>query len=311
MAIQVNTNVSSLMTQRVAVNQTNQLTNIYNRLASGNRINSAKDDAAGLQISDRLLSQIAGLFQGNRGSNDGLAFAQTAEGAMDEMSGMLQQARSLAVQAANGTNTAQDRQALQTQANQLFSEIDRIAQVSTYGGKQLLAGATADSIYGNAGAPQNADGTTPAGDMTLQVGANAGDTIDFSVDSFQIADLVQNADAESAGVVLDQATNTVSVDFSSSGNAQAAIGSIDAMIAQVDSQRSELGAIQNRLDSTINNQSNVAINEADARSRIYDTDYASETSNMAQRNILEQAAIAMMIHARNRPQSTLQLLGAM
>ena len=149
MAVYVNTNVSSLNGRRYLNNVQNQLTTTYQRLSSGMRINSAKDDAAGLQIADRLTTQINGLNQGNRNTNDGIALAQTIEGALDETSSMLQKIRTLAVQSANGTNTADDRKALATEGNALVAEITRIAQQTKFGGKTVLNGATsADTIYG-------------------------------------------------------------------------------------------------------------------------------------------------------------------
>ncbi|MEE1286761.1 MAG: flagellin, partial [Ruminobacter sp.] len=140
MALYVNTNISSKNAQRMLANSTNSLDTSYKRLASGLRINSAKDDAAGLQISNRLTSQINGLEQGNRNAQDGISYAQTAEGAMDEMTTMFQRIRTLALQSANGTNSAKDRKALQEEVTQLCSEIDRIAKDTTFGGEKILNG---------------------------------------------------------------------------------------------------------------------------------------------------------------------------
>ena len=178
MAVYVNTNFSALQGQRHLNNVNNQLTTTYQRLSSGMRINSAKDDAAGLQISDRLTSQINGLNQGNRNASDGIALAQTIESGMSEIEGMLQKIRTLAVQANNGTNTAADREALSKEASALGNEISRIAKKTTYGGKTVLNGTDVQgknsSIY--------ADGTAgDPGKMTLQVGSNKGDTISFDV----------------------------------------------------------------------------------------------------------------------------------
>ena len=141
MAVYVNSNVSSLQGQRYLNNATNSLTTTYQRLSSGLRINSAKDDAAGLQISDRLTSQINGLNQGNKNANDGIAFAQTVEGALEEVSSMFQKVRTLAVQAKNGTNTKTDRKAIATEMSSLFNEVQRIANQTTYGGQKILGGA--------------------------------------------------------------------------------------------------------------------------------------------------------------------------
>ena len=163
MAVYVNTNYSALQGQRYLGNVQNQLTTTYQRLSSGMRINSAKDDAAGLQIADRLTSQINGLNQGNRNASDGIALAQTIESGIDEISGMLQKVRTLAVQAANGTNTAEDRTALAKEASALVAEMDRISAQTTYGGKSVLAGATSTSIYTKAAQ------ASVGGKMVLQV----------------------------------------------------------------------------------------------------------------------------------------------
>ena len=163
MAVYVNTNYSALQGQRYLGNVQNQLTTTYQRLSSGMRINSAKDDAAGLQIADRLTSQINGLNQGNRNASDGIALAQTIESGIDEIAGMLQKVRTLAVQAANGTNTAEDRTALAKEASSLVAEMQRIATQTTYGGKTVLGGNTTQSIYSG-----GAD-WTKAGTMVLQV----------------------------------------------------------------------------------------------------------------------------------------------
>ena len=177
MALYVNTNVSSINGQRKLTNATNALNVSYQRLASGLRINSAKDDAAGLQISDRLTSQINGLGQGNRNCNDGIAFAQTIEGAMDEMTNMLQRIRTLSIQAANGTYSQEDRKSIQQELTQLSHEFTRIACKTTYAGKQVLAG------FYKAGAPAGHPGNSLSsmigsdGSVTFQVGANANDTI--------------------------------------------------------------------------------------------------------------------------------------
>ncbi len=313
MAIYVNTNVSSLNGQRFLNNANNALNTTYQRLSSGLRINSAKDDAAGLQIADRLTSQINGLNQGNRNTNDGIALAQTIEGGMDEIHTMLQSIRTLAVQAANGTNTAEDRKALEDEANQLVSEINRIAQQTTYGGKLVLDGADgtnvgSKTIYNNKGSE---------GQLTLQVGANSGDKITFEVSSFKFSSIMKAGGGKtdaSGGFVASNAklangTKAVGVSFSSASSAMKVIESMDIAIKQVDTQRSDLGAIQNRLESTIRNQSNVAVNEADARSRIQDADFAEESANLSQQSIIQQAAASMLMQANMRPQLGLSLIG--
>ena len=328
MAVYVNTNVSSLSGQRYLNNATNSLTTTYQRLSSGLRINSAKDDAAGLQISDRLTSQINGLNQGNRNANDGIAFAQTAEGALDEISSMFQKVRTLAVQANNGTNTASDKQAIATEMSSLLTEVQRIAKQTTYGGKTILNGNADTSIYSNAEAAGSKN-TLVAGSMTFQVGSNSGDTISMSVENYNFSHIFSAADKAAGGGVFkdfygnDSTTKDKLINFSADtvtvslthaaadgvGTAESMISIMDKMIASVDSTRANLGAMQNRLESSIRNQSNVATNESDARSRIRDADFAEESANLSQQSIIQQAATSMLMQANTRPQLGLSLLG--
>ena len=302
MGIYVNTNVSSLNGRRYLNNVQNQLTTTYQRLSSGLRINSAKDDAAGLQISSRLTTQINGLNQGNRNASDGIALAQTIEGAMDETTNMLQKIRTLAVQAANGTNTEADRKALDTEATALVAEIDRIASQTKFGGKTVLDGSDkgATSIYST--------NNGSAGKLTLQVGANKGDTISFDVANMKFTKAMELAGYKAANVntFWDNAKKLL---LSTAAGAQATIEAIDKIIGAVDSQRAGLGAIQNRLESSIRNQANVSANQADARSRIRDADFAEESANLSQQSIIQQAATSMLMQANTRPQLGLSLLG--
>ena len=319
MAVFVNTNYSALQGQRYLGNVQNQLTTTYQRLSSGMRINSAKDDAAGLQIADRLTSQINGLNQGNRNASDGIALAQTMEAGMDEISGMLQKMRTLTVQAANGTNTAEDRKALGKEMESLANEVTRIATKTTFAGKTILNGQIAGSIFGD---PAQAGGNNPAGTtgtMTLQVGSNKGDTISFTSDSVIFSKLATNtgliANADKMFTIAADGKITVDmtkVDFSDATKDNyigKAIELFDTMIATVDGKRADLGALQNRLESSIRNQSNVAANEADARSRIRDADFAEESANLSQQSIIQQAAASMLMQANTRPQLGLSLLG--
>ena len=307
MAVYVNTNVSSLNGRRYLNNVQNQLTTTYQRLSSGMRINSAKDDAAGLQIADRLTTQINGLNQGNRNTNDGIALAQTIEGALDETTNMLQKIRTLAVQSANGTNTAEDRKALATEGTSLVAEITRIAQQTKFGGKTVLNGATsADTIYGSQVAAAD---RSKGAKLTLQVGANKGDEIAFDVAAFTFKDILAQVkgNANDGSKAVD--ANATAILLSTASGAKAAINLMDAMIGKVDSQRSGLGAIQNRLESSIRNQSNVSANQADARSRIRDADFAEESANLSQQSIIQQAATSMLMQANSRPQLALSMLG--
>jgi flagellin len=303
MSIYVNTNVSSINTTNKLTKATNSLDTTYKRLSSGLRINSAKDDAAGLQISNRLTSQINGLKQGNRNANDGIALAQTAEGALDEVHNMLQRIRTLSVQSANGTNTTADRASIQEEVNNLCAEITRISCKTTFGGQKILAG-TKD--------PKN-NLLTNDGKVEFQVGANYNDTISISLsEGFSIDDMTKKAGV-SAGTfsMIADADGVKGGAFgvSTAENAQKTLKGIDGIIAFVDKKRGQLGAVQNRLESTIANQSNIAENESDARSRIRDTDYAEEAANLSQQNIIQQAASSMLTQANARPQIALSLLG--
>lgn len=286
MAMYVNTNVSSLNAQRNLSKSTSALDTAYTRLASGLRINSAKDDAAGLQISNRLTSQINGLDQGNRNANDGISLAQTAEGAMDEITTMLQRIRTLAQQSANGSNSTDDRAALQAEVNALSDEITRISQDTTFGGKNLLDG-------------------SPGANFDFQVGAYANQVISFTLTShaFGIDGL-----AKATAVTTVFASGIDGINIKTACAAQLVLAGVDQLIEAVDSKRSELGAVQNRLDSTIRNQESISENVSAARARIRDADFATETANMTKENILQQAASTVLAQANQRPQAALQLL---
>ena len=308
MALYVNTNVSSINGRRNLTNATNNLNTTYQRLSSGLRINSAKDDAAGLQISDRLTSQINGLNQGNRNTNDGLAFCQTVEGAMDEMTTMLQRIRTLAVQSSNGTNSQADRDAIQQEVTQLSQEITRIACQTKFGGETVLAGG---------GAGKLADTN---GNIKMQVGAYSGDTLTLT--GFSTGYTISGISGRTANAVTANGNSTnddgliattgdgaARFSVSSQEDATKSITGVDNLIAVIDKQRAHLGAMQNRMESTIRNQSNISMNVSDARSRIRDTDFAEEAAKLSQQSIIQQAASTMLTQANSRPQIALSLLG--
>jgi flagellin len=397
MALTINTNVASLNAQRNLGSSQADLNTSMQRLSSGLRINSAKDDAAGLAISDRMTAQIRGLNQAARNANDGISLAQTAEGALQESTNILQRIRELAVQSANDTNTQNDRESLQAEVSQLQDELDRIADTTQFNGKTLLNG---DQVGDDA--------------FTFQVGANAGveQTISFGIDSAKTAELGEAGEvlasavaatestsdleftADTAGVdgntdfTLDFASGTVSatsatlnaetgvitvsigtasgagtassvaaaldaeldsegytvaaasgasttftsgdenvsvsiegganeaavstvdgIDISTRLGAVAAITSVDNALSEIDSARGELGAVQNRFESTISNLQNVSENLTAARSRILDADIAQETSAMTKNNILQQAGVSILAQANQAPQLALSLLG--
>ena len=247
---------------------------------------------------------------------------------MDEISGMLQKIRTLAVQASNGTNTTADKQALSKEASSLATEITRIAKQTTFAGKTILNGKQTNSIDpiagggggGNPGpqppqppAPAPGGGGTGATQsITLQVGSNKGDTISFNLVNLQFSAIGKGANiadnnfiaANGAGdkAFIKGANDAITINFTAAGTASEIIGFMDQMIGYVDSQRADLGATQNRLESSIRNQSNVAANEADARSRIRDADFAQESANLSQQSIIQQAAASMLMQA-NTPVS--------
>ena len=307
MALYVNTNVSSINAQRKLANSTLALNTSYQRLSSGLRINSSKDDAPGLQISDRLTSQINGLNQGNRNANDGIALAQTIEGALDETTNMLQRIRTLAVQAANGTNTQKDRVALQEEVTSLCQEITRIGQKTTFAGAHVLMSKGAQGVD----TLKNAKG-----EYYFQVGANAQDMITLAMSKgFHLSGIAcmakltgqDNANATKSGLL--KVGNTIRWTVCQASFAQATLANIDKVIEAVDSRRAALGAVQNRMESTIRNQSSIAENESDARSRIRDTDFASETAALTQNQIIQQASQTILSQANQRPTVALSLLG--
>ncbi|MEJ6656993.1 MAG: flagellin domain-containing protein [Pseudomonas sp.] len=272
MALTVNSNIASLNAQRNLSGSTNALSTAMERLSSGSRINSAKDDAAGLQISNRLTSQINGLNVAVKNANDGISIAQTAEGAMQESTNILQRMRELALQSANGSNGAEDRAALQKEVVQLRDELTRIAETTAFGGQKLFDGNFTD--------------------VAFQVGSEVGETISFSLTN------------------IDATTLTVgAIDISDVAGAEAAIAAIDVGMKAIDEQRADLGAVQNRFDSTISNLQNIAENASAARSRIMDTDYAVETANLTKNQIMQQAGTAMLSQANQLPQAVLSLLG--
>mgnify|MGYP006173899729 CR=1 FL=1 len=274
MALYVNTNTSSLNAQRQLFNSGNALDTAFKRLSSGFRINSAADDAAGLQISNRLTSQINGLDQAARNANDGISLAQVAEGAMDEITNSLQRIRTLAIQSQNGINSSSDRLALQKEVSALKAEISRIATTTQFGGVKLL-----DGKYSS----------------TFLVGANAGQTISVNI-------------SRTGGGFGTSGLGLSTLSISSLAGASRALASIDSAISIIDSKRADLGAIQNRFQSTIRNLSNIVENISAARSRIKDTDFAKETAELTRAQILQQASTTILSQANQRPQSALSLL---
>ena len=402
MALTVNTNVASLNAQRNLGGSSSALQTSLERLSSGSRINSAKDDAAGLQISNRLTSQVNGLGVAVRNANDGISLAQTAEGALQETTNILQRMRDLALQSANGSNSAEDRESLNKEVVQLKSEIDRISETTSFGGQKILDGtfgsrdfqvgsnanetikvavgkmdsealigeiAEAVSVGATLASTVDVTGTpiaaANAGEITLQVGSQdaievsivEGDTAesivqrindknisgltaavstdglsvelessvagtaDITAGDITIADAAGNTNGTAAAVFTavtatgadtTTAATTGSVndiDISTAEGAQAAIQIVDGAIGIIDSQRADLGAIQNRFESTISNLQNVSENVSAARGRVQDTDFAAETAALTKNQILQQAGTSILAQANQLPQAVLSLLG--
>lgn len=392
----INTNVASLNAQRNLTNTNNDLQTTFKRLSSGLRINSAKDDAAGLQIANRLSAQIGGLKQSSRNANDGISVAQTAEGALQESTNILLRIRDIAIQSANGTNGPEEREALQAEVEQLQVELNRIATTTRFGSNKLLDGSfsavfqvgakayeTIGFSIGNfdtetlgttGGQAAVVTGTTAStfavtsgnDEITFNVGINTAGTAPQttnhvvtipegtynSLDSlvaeinFQIgldADLANKVVAannngtlefrtpgtgadQAIGVaeestlfgvgttaVTDLGANTggasvASIDISTAYGAQIGLAIADTAIKEIDSTRGDLGAIQNRLVTTISNLQNTSENVSAARSRIQDTDYAEETSALAKNQVLQQAGLSILSQANASSQSVLSLL---
>ncbi|TRO07468.1 flagellin [Ectopseudomonas mendocina] len=402
MALTVNTNIASLNTQRNLNNSSKALDTSLQRLSTGSRINSAKDDAAGLQIANRLTSQINGLNVAVKNSNDGISMAQTAEGALEQSTNILQRMRDLSLQSANGSNSDEERKALNSEVTELKKELNRISNTTTFGGKKLLDGSfetttfqvgsaanetisvkidemSTDSLKGKfyestiagaeaagtssaltsgasisvsitvAGAQKTLSANVKAGadaaginqaiasainDANLGVGAFIdGDTISLmskvdaddgsdeltalsyqvSFDNEDDADLFSNVDHETDVEWEDDGavqTQTVAqVDITTVKGSQEAIFAIDQAIQSIDSQRADLGAVQNRFGNTISNLQNIAENVSAARGRIQDTDFAAETANLTKNQILQQAGTAILAQANQLPQAVLSLLG--
>jgi flagellin len=319
MALFVNTNISSLNAQRQMSNSSSALDTTFQRLSSGQRINSAKDDAAGLQIANRLESQIQGLNQGVRNANDGISLAQTAEGAMDEVTSMFQRMRTLASQAANGSNTDEDRLALQEELQALATEVNRVASDTTFGGQNLLDGSYSASFQVGGDAVQTigfsmqdvgGNSMSAQGGFTLSGIAS----IASAIGNAGLTTLAAGVSAISGAAIAG--TNDFgttfregSISVSSQANAQFVLAGMDAMIAVVDKKRAELGAVQNRFESTIRNQTNIAENLSAAKSRIKDADFAKETAALTRNQILQQASQTILSQANQRPQAALSLLG--
>ncbi|EHK7405259.1 TPA: flagellin [Vibrio parahaemolyticus] len=377
MAITVNTNVAALVAQRHLTSATDMLNQSMERLSSGKRINSAKDDAAGLQISNRLQSQMRGLDVAVRNANDGISIMQTAEGAMNEVTNIMQRMRDLSLQSANGSNSQAERTALQEEVTALNDELNRIAETTSFGGRKLLNGTFGKSSFQIGAASGEAvqielksmrtDGLDMGGfsyvaqgraDSDWQVKESANDlTMSFTNRSGETEKIQINAkagdDIEELATYINGQTDKVTasvnekgqlqifmagedtagtISFSGDlaselgmslkgydavnnlnittvGGAQQAVAVLDTAMKFVDSQRAELGAYQNRFNHAINNLDNIHENLAASNSRIQDTDYAKETTQMVKQQILQQVSTTILAQAKQAPNLALTLLG--
>ena len=275
----INTNVSALNAQNVMTKNTRSMSATMEQLSTGSRINSAKDDAAGLAIGQSQTSQIRGLNQAVRNLNDGVNLLQTAEGALTETTNMLQRMRELAVQSASGTYSTTQRSYLATEFLALGSQIEKIASETTWNGYTVLTGTT---------------GGTTTGTFSFQSGQTSGQTIDVAIGAMTLSAL---------GIT---ATNAAGI--STAASASAAIASIDSAINTVNSQRATIGAAVNRMTYAADNLTNISANTSASRSTIMDTDYATASTNLSKSQIIQQAATAMLAQANQQPQSVLSLL---
>ncbi|ABB15288.1 flagellin [Carboxydothermus hydrogenoformans] len=274
MSLRINNNIEALNAWRALNSTSNALQKSMEKLSSGLRINRAGDDAAGLAISEKLRAQIRGLNQAIRNAQDGISLIQTAEGGLSEIQNILQRMRELGVQAANGTLNNQDISAITTELNQLFNEIDRIAGATEFNTKNLLAVSTGLVV-------------------TLQVGANAGQVIAFTID---------NAGTASLGL------SSADLAINDNASASAFISKVDSALQKVSTYRANLGSIQNRLEHTIANLGIASENLSASESRIRDVDMAAEMMNFTKNQILQQAGVAILAQANQAPQAVLQLL---
>ncbi|QMV15117.1 flagellin [Vibrio spartinae] len=376
MPISVNTNISGMTAQRYLNNAADSAQKSMERLSSGYRINSAKDDAAGLQISNRLTSQSNGLDMAVRNANDGISIAQTAEGAMNETTSILQRMRDLSLQSSNGSNSSADRNAIQEEVSALNDELDRIAETTSFGGNKLLNGTFGSKSFqigadsgeavsltmgsmrtdtqnmgGRAYVAQ--EGKSPdwmvsnATDLTLSYTNKDGDAQELTInaktgdDLEEVATYIngQNSDIQASvgdggklqlfassqkvtgdvtiggglgseiGFGEGQDMTVQSVDVSTVGGSQLAVAVLDGALKSVDSQRASLGAFQNRFGHAISNLENINENVNASRSRIKDTDYAKETTQMTKSQILQQASTSVLAQAKQAPSAALSLLG--
>ena len=276
----INTNLASLNAQRNLSGTQNQLSTAIQRLSSGLRVNSAKDDAAGLAIANRMDGQARGMAVAVRNANDGISLSQVAEGALGKVTDMMQRMRELAVQAANASNTTTDRTSLDAEFPQLAQEVDRTLLSTRFNGQAILAGS--------------------AGALQFQIGANNATTDQLTVTTTNMA--------TSANITAVTTATTAVISGTNATNANSMISALDIALDTVNSERATYGAVQNRFEAVIANLQISAENQTAAKSRIMDADFAKETAMLTRAQILQQAGTAMLAQANQIPQQVLQLL---
>ncbi len=282
----INTNIISLNAQRNVSTSQTALTSSMQRLSSGLRVNSAKDDAAGLAIAERMTAQVRGMNVAARNANDGISLAQTAEGALGKVSDSLQRMRELAVQSANATNSNSDKDSLDKEFGELAKEIQRVVGGTTFNGKNVLG--------------------SHAGTLDFQVGAN---TTSNDLISITTTDMTSDSTITAVAGTDNQGSGRATIDSAASaGTIRSVIGFIDTALDTVNAQRATLGASQSRFDAAVSNLHISVENQSAARSRIMDTDFAAETANLSRAQILQQAGNAMVAQANQLPNQVLQLL---
>lgn len=294
-------NIAALNTHRNLTFNTNAASKNLEKLSSGYKINRAGDDAAGLAISEKMRGQISGLNMASKNANDAISLIQTAEGSLNETHSILQRMRELAVQSANDTNVSADRDALQLEINSLAEEITRISTDTEFNTQKLLNG-----TFGKAGA--SGGNATQAGGKVFHIGANSSQNINLSIGNMSATALGVDALNGKATAIADSDVKGAGINISSQSSANNSIKIIDKAINNVSKTRAALGAVQNRLEHTINNLGATSENLTAAESRIRDTDMAAEMMAFTKNNILTQAAQSMLAQANQQPQGVLQLL---
>lgn len=293
----VNTNISSSIAQSALMKNDRALGKTMEQLSTGSRINSAADDAAGLAISTRMTSQINGLNVGIKNANDGISMLNTAEGALDEVTNMLQRMRELALQASNGTTDVKDRSYMNKEYQELVKEIARVATKTEWNGRTIL--------------DNTADGSNSAS-VEFQIGVDTGTTLEVDFGDFRVDTSGATMAAFSTVVSAGTSGEAKTISAASTGSAQttssAVLGHIDTALNAVNEKRAVLGAATNRLTHTVDNLTNVVVNAESTRSAISDTDYAEATSELARAQIIAQAGTAMLAQANQMPQTVLALL---